>query len=45
MAEKMAERFTIKEIEKLYALGYITICADGDIDIIKKEKDEDVLHR
>ena len=43
MADRMAERFTIKEIEKLYALGYITICAGGDIEIIKKEQDEDVL--
>lgn len=41
----MAERFTIEEVMKLYALGYITICAGGDIEIIKKERDEDVCSR
>ena len=41
MAEKMADRFTIKEIEKLHAMGYITICAGGEIEIIKKEQDND----
>ena len=43
MAEKMADRFSVKEIEKLYALGYITVCGGGDIEIIKKEQDDDVL--
>lgn len=38
----MAEYFSIAEIEKFYAQGYITICAGGDIEIIKKERDEDV---
>lgn len=38
----MAERFTIEEIMKLYAYGYITICAGGEIEIIKKEQEEDV---
>lgn len=39
----MAERFTIEEILRFYAMGYITICAGGDIEVIKKEQDEDVL--
>ena len=37
---KMSEYFAIESIIALYALGYITICADGDIEIIKKERDE-----
>lgn len=36
----MAEYFTIEEIEKFYAQGYITICAGGDIEIIMKEREE-----
>ena len=39
----MAERFSIEEVLKLYSMGYITICAGGDIEIIKKEREEDVL--
>lgn len=37
----MAERFSIEEILKLYSMGYITICAGGEIEIIKKERDEE----
>lgn len=37
----MAEYFSLGEIENLYAQGYITICAGGDIEIIKKERDEE----
>ena len=34
--------FTISEIERYFALGYITIISGGEIEIIKKEN-EDVL--
>lgn len=37
----MAKYFSIETIEKFYAMGYITICAGGDIEIIKKERDEE----
>ena len=38
MAEKMADRISVEEAIKLYALGYITVCGGGDIEIIKKEE-------
>ena len=40
---KMAEYFSIEAIIALYVMGYITVCAGGDIEIIKKEQDDDVL--
>ena len=38
----MAEYFSLEEVMNLYAQGYITVCAGGDIEIIKKERDDDV---
>jgi hypothetical protein len=37
---KMAEYFSVEAIIALYAMGYITICAGGDIEIIMKEREE-----
>lgn len=34
--------FTIGEIEKYYALGYITIIHNGEVEIIKKEQKDDL---
>ena len=38
---RMAEGISIGEVQDLHAMGYITICAGGDIEIIKKEQDND----
>lgn len=38
---KLAEYFAIESIIALYALGYITICSGGDIEVIKKEQNND----
>jgi hypothetical protein len=34
--------FTIGEIETYFALGYITVISGGEIEIIKKEQDDEL---
>ena len=38
---RMAEGISIGEVQDLYAMGYITVCTAGDIEIIKKEHEEE----
>ena len=38
---RMAEGISIEEVQDLHAMGYITICAGGDIEVIKKEQNND----
>ena len=34
---RMSEGISIGEVQDLHAMGYITVCSGGDIEIIKKE--------
>ena len=38
---KMSEGISIREVQDLHAMGYITVCAGGDIEVIKKEQNDD----